>query len=557
MTDFSQKNKERNENQDSSLNGVDGLFARVSNSTDPNPRPGYKEALHARLKEAREKTTMPRFSFAPWLFESFGKLSAVGVTVLVIIIISTLVYQPFVGVKPVYAQDNFTLIAEEADSLGISPQTTYLLESENPVKLSDIKENLTTNIEIEYELDQINDNQIRIAFADPLPERDIVRFELATQVETAQDELTLRPYAWAFQVKGEFQVMGTIPGNERTEVPLDSGIEINFSHENVTVKDFERAFSITPEASGHVEKSRKTLVFVPDQLQKATVYKVKIDSSLLPEGSEQSLEEDYEFTFETAGDPAPGQPLYRQSFLSISKRIWDIDPEEQLVIPFYFYSRDTEKADSAQVTLHQFKTFDGYMKANLASREHTWRRFAALEDIVDPADLGDEINLSVNVTEEEDNSYRNRFVFPEPLEVGYYFGEIDYLGQKTWIMVVSTELTAYLAQATDRTVVWVNSSKTNGPIEGALVSYDQETDSSKTNAEGVAFLTTKEVNFIKVVAKNQAIAIPVFNEGYSIYRYHESDQPYWTHFSTDRQVYKPTDTVYFWGFLQDRELGGL
>jgi hypothetical protein len=53
---------------------------------------------------------------------------------------------------------------------------------------------------------------------------------------------------WVFQTQTEFKILGTLPGNESVGVPINSGIEIYFSHADFS--DIKDHFEITPYVPG-------------------------------------------------------------------------------------------------------------------------------------------------------------------------------------------------------------------------------------------------------------------------------------------------------------------
>ena len=71
-------------------------------------------------------------------------------------------------------------------------------------------------------------------------------------------------FSWAFQTKGQFRVLSSLPRRNSTGVPINTGLEIVFSHENFSAEEAAKYFTISPEVKGKFEKHKKTLVFVPE-----------------------------------------------------------------------------------------------------------------------------------------------------------------------------------------------------------------------------------------------------------------------------------------------------
>ncbi len=109
----------RNPENDPSLKGIGGLLSRRAKSIDSTPRPGFREALLARLREARKAPSMSKISLAALFSSAAVRFAAAGTTVLVVLVIAVLVFQPYFGVKVAYAADEFTLTPETSDALGV------------------------------------------------------------------------------------------------------------------------------------------------------------------------------------------------------------------------------------------------------------------------------------------------------------------------------------------------------------------------------------------------------------------------------------------------------
>jgi len=201
----------RKKKEDESLEEIETLFRRHAHSFNLSPRPGFKEALKARILAARESSFMPQT--IPVFFSSvFKKTTPLAFTLVLLLIISTLVFQPFFRTSIVSAAE-ITLTPEKSDTLGVDPQSTFLFESKEKLDVENVSKQLTVKIEqdIPFALDQISSKKIRLTFDTPLPASEIVAFTLANVEEKKQDETQERDYAWAFQVKDTFRVVADPP----------------------------------------------------------------------------------------------------------------------------------------------------------------------------------------------------------------------------------------------------------------------------------------------------------------------------------------------------------
>ena len=112
---------------------------------------------------------------------------------------------------------------------------------------------------------------------------------------------------WAFRTQRPLYIVTTIPGDEETEVPVDTGIEVTFDQDgSVGLADH---FTMQPTVAGRFEQHGRTWAFVPDApLQHASAYRVTVTPGVGLAGSELKLETEVSFTFETEPEPGPREP---------------------------------------------------------------------------------------------------------------------------------------------------------------------------------------------------------------------------------------------------------
>ncbi len=542
----------RNENQDESFKKASEMLTRMSHDSDLPPRPGFKEALMKRILDARQHTHMPFFS---WFNGLSPKFTYGGTVALVAVIILMLVLNPFSKTIPiVYAQNNFTLLAEAEDSLGIDPTTSFILESREPIDMDFVRAYLKSDIEVKFALDKLDDFRVRVTFTEKLTSGQMVRFLLPTQVAQADGTSQARPYSWAFQVKTSFHVLNSIPGDKTSSVPLDAGIEVNFSHENVSISDFERAFSVEPKLTGHVEKNRRRVVFVPDKLEPSTVYTVTINKSLHPSGSDEQMEKDYTFRFETSGD------LNRRAGIHFTSNSLTSIPGEkaEFQISFQDYYSDSTPVDEAVFTVYRFPTSRSFKSSFEESFVDSWRETRSFRSYVPFETL-----KSVGAFKPEilTKDYYPTYQVPFVLEEGYYGIHTTWQGQETWTFLQSVSLTATLIKAEKSSLAWVHDANTKSPLSGARVVAGDVT--ATTDQTGVSRMTLPdEFRLLEISSGDRTLFLPTMNGGnyYGGYGWHggwgnqsRADEDYVGYLYSDRTVYKKGDTVHVWGFLKHRE----
>jgi hypothetical protein len=562
----------RNKKPDSSFTEMNEVFSRHAKSVNILPRPGFKEALFARLYAARQAVHMPKVSLANLFLSQKRIFAGAGLTVLVVIVIATMVFQPFLGVKNVFAQDNFVLSAEQSDSLGVEANSAFILESKDPISVSFVEDQLSINTEAKYNLEQVSKNKVRLVFAESLPVSSVVTFALNTEIATSTGETVDRPYHWAFQVKSPFRVLSTLPGNRTSGVAIDAGIEVSFNYENVALKDFEKAFSISPAVKGHIEQFRRTFVFVPEEnLKELTIYTATVSGGLGLQDSKDELGQDYIFNFQTSYTE-------RGSVLSLDERYLAATPNSAAVLGYRAWNRGGDEInDPVHVEVHQFissapaSDFQQYVSALQKARDFDWAGFVTMDAVADVTNMP--VVSTFDVTGVE-NGWQKYIIFPEALPRGYYLADFSVAGQHEFALIESSVITAYVAKAVNETLIWVNSSETKGPINGAEVNFvDFEKASGVSGADGLAVIPVDQslsadqyslYDLIEVRSGSEAIVLPLENRDRWFYDRisQQAGSPVlssalqnWKYFYTDRPMYKPDDTLKFWGYTEDRDSG--
>ncbi|NBT37108.1 MAG: hypothetical protein EBT21_03155, partial [Actinobacteria bacterium] len=367
-----------------------------------------------------------------------------------------------------------------------------------------------------------------------------------------------RDYNWAFQVKGDFRVVSTIPGDRASGVPLDTGIEFDFNYENVDADAFQKALTFVPALTGHVESSRRAFVFVPDKLEPATLYTATLSKDLPLKGSDETLGEDETFTFETSPDETRGFQL------SINDRYQTVTPTQAVALTYGEWGELAGQDTPAHVKLYRYDAFSDYVEALKRAQNLEWRTFVSADDLIDTSSQP-QFEFDAERTEYDYTAY---LVFPDSIPAGYYVADVSRNGARTWAMIASSNLTAYVSRATNKTVVWVNDASSNQPVAGARVEYDGDSLSGITDAQGVGSVASTDDQSNIVLVRTTSDALPIVLRSSVIFEGKGGIRTwgaspigdgvadaYWTYVYTDRPTYKPTDTIKFWGYVEKRDGG--
>lgn len=469
-------------------------------------------------------------------------------------------YNPVV--TPVYAGE-ITISALETDELGVKTDSAFLITSKNPLDEKTVKNNLQIEPAFAYKLKKgAGGREYQIIPQKELLPDTIYRLSFDPKGKGREN------FSWAFQTQSDFQVMRTLPGNKTVGVPLDTGIEITFTHENFDLAKVKKFFQISPQVEGRFEQHKKTLVFVPQQqLQPETLYTVTLRKGLTLLGSKETLAEDYSFSFETKGRE-------EEKFnFEIDNNLVEFSTTEAPFFSVYFSSE--EKAPPVLISLYRYENSQDFSQA-LAKKDqfptwsyHTRRNYKEdLSDLTKYAEYKTEF-LSVD-------RWTHYLIFPEELPAGYYVAEIEVeeVSQQVWFQV--TDLAVYLVQDEEKNLFWVNDLKTNSPVVEATVYLQQGKRSFKGNEQGVVvaeFVNEKgtqrtseqskggSVNnavaqdYAVVKKDDQEIVVPVFTrqqaEQSQVQQIQSRD--YWKYLYLDRELFKPGDMVNFWGVLAPRK----
>lgn len=441
------------------------------------------------------------------------------------------------------------LTADSADVLGVDTDTTFTLTSSQPIDLASVEGNLQVAPSFDYTVQSSGTNVFTITPAKLLDGNTVYKFSMASQ---ASDETQKREYEWAYQTKDTFKVMTTVPRDQATSVPLDTGIEIVFSHENY--KDYEQYVSISPTVVGHFEQYRKMLVYVPDSLSPATVYTVTVKAGLPLDGSDQMLAADYQFQFET------DQAKENYGYFRFTKDFFEYPTTEAPVLTANEYNSGLTKAP---VSVYAFGSFPAFADAvKTMALLPAWARYAWDTHAYPTNSLTLQSAFDAEI---KTIDYRKYIEFPETIPAGYYLVQVQYGDQITQAFLQVGKLIASYESSTDNSFIWVHDLVTRAPVSGALIGYSgDESLRATTDADGLATFATPAslavtsnddsvgLSYFTVQVNGDDLLVPVERYyGYDYY-YDTASRDYWTYAYTNRTLYSPNDSVKFWGVVKPR-----
>ena len=465
-------------------------------------------------------------------------LSAILLINLVLVVALIIIGKLPAPFEPIVLEANhFKLEALQKDSAGVEPSSEFLLSAENPIDEGKIKSALKILPDEKYDLIKISNTEFKIKFPTELSQDKIYKFEILGKEGGVEKSLS-----WAFQIKGSFRVIRTLPRNEANFVPTNSGIEIVFSHENFKFKDIGKFIEIKPKVAGKFEKHKRTLVFVHKGLKPATLYSVKIKKGIGLVGSEEILKENKTFQFETKTK----QGSEANNYFTFSSKTYEFPKSEKPVLSGW----GRGKPKQANVYKLDEKTFLKSLKqvdsvpswTSLQSKKYSTKgltKFLQFDPVI--------ISL-------QNSSY---IEIPKKFPNGFYLVVVENEGggsSQTWLQI--TPVSVYVTISETKSLFWVNSVETKKPIQGASVELIGGGFSSKTDKDGIAQAETpnklKNSNFhyFKIQAKNANLILRVGG----FYRDPAADK-FWHYLYLDRGLFRTSDSVSFWGVLRRREGG--
>lgn len=437
-----------------------------------------------------------------------------------------------------------TIEPTKQDSGGTDLDTEFILSAKSPLDPKLIRENLTVEPAIDFSVkkDGGNNQKVLVIPREPLEPQKIYRFAMASGTDAA--------HTWAFQTKGDFKVVSTLPRDQSTGVPVDTGIEITFSHLNFD--KLPEFFTISPQAEGTFEIHKKTAVFMPKGLKPDTVYTVTIKKGLPLSASSQVLKEDVTFQFET-------QEQSRQDYdFNFYESISEFTTDEKPVFQFSYYGWGSNTLPKEmEFVVYQYQDAGEYIKALEAKQQIPFWAYRSRQRYQeDTSKLQSAVKFSVPVMEFD---YTKLVEFPETLPAGYYLAEtkIQDIRRQVWFQV--TDLSLYAAVDKNNTYIWINDLSDGAPAPGAKVRLSGSNKSAVTDDAGLARLTTpKETSsgVYAVISEGRREAVAAIPPWYQWDTASEAQREfavnYWKYLYLDRTLYKPNDTVHFWGIIKPR-----
>lgn len=379
---------------------------------------------------------------------------------------------------------------------------------------------------------------------------------------------------WAFQTQAPLYVVHTLPDNESTDVPVDTGIEVTFDQDDVA--EIAGHFTIEPAVAGRFELHGRTWAFVPDKpLEHSTAYRVSVAAGVQLTGSSQILEEGITFRFET--EPVPGPREMRVAFGSAMAGVRP-GREPSLLIQRH---SPRDGIDTLPVRIYRLPDIDATLAAaRRLTGANSWLRTSGAGLV--PTDGLDRV-AAVDATLRRALYDTMVLEIPVRLDRGAYLVVVPRRTGDAQSILQVGNLAAYATTTETRTVVWVNDLAGPTPVAGATISGPGGHRLGATDSNGLADFETPpsliplqeqenaedwwwspDARLLSIESPDGRWIVAALGsevswlEGgaeNSFSRASEPSERWWLLLNTDREEYRQTDTINIWGRASSRDDG--
>ena len=449
---------------------------------------------------------------------------------------------------------NIQLDALIDDSSGISLDTGFFMTipSECDLSLESARENLMVTPHLDYELSAL-DNGFMITPKTNMISDKVYNFRLKIPERNINA-------SWAFQTRRSFQILSTLPADKGTYVPVNSGIEFNFSHSGV--KAIESSFSIGPKVNGRFEYHQNTVIFVPESLEYNTVYTVSLAKGIRLEGSNETLLDDYSFTFQT--EKPPQEDSNYLTYLDFYQTLFNFPSDMQ---PFLQVGASEDLINTEmEVIVYRYEDTASFLDdLQLINIEPAWTVVDKDRLMPDVSGLTSFMDFKTRLTVVEDPFPMLYLSLPEAAPEGYYLVVMRTDTYQDYAYLQVNDMQLFLSVGQSSTLVWANDMITGEPIQDAICQV-QGIDPVSTAKDGTGLinhtifkdLKARYAYFSTTREGHPPLISEVSNSG--LYRNQgadTTDQKNWTLLYFDRSAYLPTDTINVWGVIKPRDSGRL
>ncbi|WKZ30687.1 MAG: alpha-2-macroglobulin family protein [Candidatus Dojkabacteria bacterium] len=507
-----------------------------------------KKELSESIKEqAGKDTSKPRiFSKEAFAWAGGSIASLLALTIAVIFIVPQLMGESspsdLANSQPIPA---VRLQPANITSSGyIATQNSFTLETESAIT-SNLNDAIKVTPEVPFTATAEADgdgSKITVEIEDELARGAEYTIALVDGVTFADGSQLRKDIEWVFRVEPLFAVIGSTPRDKAKEVPVDTTIEFEFNHKNISAEELAKHVKIAPELTGRYEQIGMKVVFIPnDNLAPNHLYDVTV-SGEFANGDGEKLGEDYKFSFDTGSTDSKGKYIESDmvSFGWISKPVENVTNGVDVNL--------RTSGDSAYPI-----TVKLYSVPAESAVTHITNLTGEITSLPDGIQLIEQKQLNIDDP---------RYVKALPNRGFYIVSATNKAGTTTaYKYYVKTDLGIIATQSDGNHGYVYNMVNETPAAEVSMDVYDsgKKVGSAKTNGEG--FYSTDTDGNVVIGKAGESWIVFSSNEGWLDYPAYEGmhggsifnrNHTYPTYLSTDRPLYKPGDTVNFSGIVREQ-----
>jgi hypothetical protein len=469
--------------------------------------------------------------------------------------------------KPEKTPIEFELIAQNSEGPKISEKQTFLLKTSKSLSEKEVREIVKFEPAIDFEVKkksglfsvlpkakaqtqaQAKSDFKAKAVYEIIPKQELTK-DKVYNLTIKDKKKTDREYKWAFQVNAPFEITSTIPGNQKTSVPTDSMIEINFNE--AISDDIKKYFAIEPKTKGKIEIKNDRFYFIPESLEEGRVYTVTVKAGYLNAKKTEDLDEDYSFSFETSSSNSSARKAF-----SISEKIVYAREDFNPIIEVEQYN--DRVANDFEVKIYAFASEKEYLESikNSQNWNLNWA-YRTKERPIESYKPSSKNEVFSSELTSFNVGYDDYLEIPQKFKNGYYFVELERNGQKKGCFLTVSDAAYYYSISKENGFVWLYNFTDKQPysnVETALIYENKLKEIGKTDQNGILKFELADLiedkddqtpKFLRFKLDNNQSFITYFN-----YTSRGEDY-YFDEITTDRPLYHPTDTIKYWALLKHR-----
>ena len=437
-------------------------------------------------------------------------------------------------------RDGYILTPRTSSPTGVDPLSSFKLQT--PISYVASIPDISIDGQLRPTVIREDNNTFTIIPTIPLTSNRIYIFRLSRD--------NYADITWAFQTSLRFELTSTLPRNQATNVPVRTGIEISFSFgERI---DIENHFSIFPHVEGRFIYRDSTTIFMPTSpLLYEQVYTVTISAGVRSSNTNEVIAIDYVFSFETARKQEVSQWTPAIHFSSRRVEFPSFAPPS-----FNFWLNYNRNVGRPLINMSIYRIRDRELaiaETNRLAAIPTWSRNLQKDRLVDTSNLTRILSTRIDERQDSERGWDEVFTLRNNLMPGFYVVNAETDGSVNQMIIQVTDLAVKIVADDEKALIWVNDMLTGQPAVRARVFDPTSGKTYETDADGIAIVERRLVNgeYLIITARDgkEAVAFvtaPTWDPWTSV------NDNYWTALQLDRTLFQRSDTVSFWGFVQNR-----